>query len=88
MGDYIALKCEHYKGCLPQVAQLTNVNDTEIEFNWLNGTYSGLWAFWKSKRKVVSEALPRRALIRKVELSSSMRLANALKEIYNDAEFV
>ncbi len=38
VGDYIALKCEQYKDCLPQVGQLTNVNDTEIEFNWLNGT--------------------------------------------------
>ena len=74
---------------MPQIAKTKQINEVE----WLHGTYHATWIFWKSRGKVITEALPRRSILyAPVTFTKSMRLKNAdvliLKQKYTQAEFV
>ena len=90
IGDYVALRCFKYKDYLPQIGRLSSINDTTVEIEWLDGSYSGIWVYWKHRGKLISETFPRRALVGAINLSASMRLKSetvtSLKQVYQETE--
>ena len=92
VGDYVALKCFKYKDFVPQIAKLCNISESDVEVEWLDGTYTGIWVLWKDCGKVIAETFPRRAVIGARALTASMRLKRntitTLKEVYASTEFV
>ena len=92
VGEYVALKCFKYKDFLPHIAKLSSIDETTVQVEWLDGTYSGTWAYWKDRGKVIIETFPRRALIGAINMTASMRLKRetitSLKEFYLKTEFV
>ena len=92
VGEYVALRCFKYKDFLPQIGRLSSINETTVQVEWLDGSYSGIWAYWKDRGKVIVETFPRRALVGGINMSASMRLksetVSSLKKVYQETEFV
>ena len=74
VGEYIALKCFKYKDFLPQIAKVRDISESDVEVEWLDGSYTSIWVHWKDRGKIIVEKFPRRALIGAVVLTPSMRL--------------
>ena len=92
VDDYVALKCEKYKEFLPQIGRLTEINETNITIEWLDGSYTGTWVYWKTRGKVITEDFPRRAIMQTIQLTPAMKIRKddilKLKDAYTTAEFV
>ena len=58
VASYVTLKCQKYKQWIPQIGQVVALDDTTITVDWLDGTYSGTWCFWKHRGKPVHEIFP------------------------------
>lgn len=92
VGDFVALKVSKYCEELPQIGKVAEIDDASIKVDWLVGSYSSNFAFWKEKGTVIQEVFPLRGVVCPIKLSSAMRLAKvdavALKKVYISAEFV
>ena len=91
VGDYIALRCFKYKDFIPQIAKVRHISESDIEVEWLDGSYTGIWIPWKDHGKIIVKKFPRRAVIGVIALTASMRLKRntiaALKEVYETTEY-
>ena len=91
-GIYVLLKCEKYKDFLPQIGHIAEIDDSSVTIEWLEGSFSGTWSYWKHRGKVITETFPKRAIIKRIELTASMRLKKTdvqdVKQLYETAEFV
>ena len=92
VGDYIALRCFKYKDFIPQIAKVRCISESDVEVEWLDGSYTGIWVPWKDRGKVIVEKFPKRAVTGTIVLTASMRLKRdtitALKGIYQTTEYV
>ena len=92
VGGYVALRCFKYKDFIPQIAKVRRISESDIEVEWLDGTYTGIWVPWKDRGKVIVETFPKRAVIGAIVLTASMTLKRdttaALKEVYQTTEYV
>ena len=43
VGDYIALRCFKYKDYIPQIAKIRCISESDMEVEWLDGSYTGIW---------------------------------------------
>ena len=92
VGCYVTLKCQKYKEWIPQIGQVERIDESQVTIDWLDGTYTGTWTFWKYRGKAVREVFPRRAVINQVKFTPAMRLSKSdvesIKKDYLDAEYV
>ena len=92
VGCYVTLKCDKYREWAPQIGKITAIDNSTVTIDWLEGTYTNTWNYWKYRDKPVSEVFPRRAIIKPIELTASMRLKKAdislIKQDYIDTEYV
>ena len=92
MGNIIALKCHKYKDFLPHIAEVKEIDDSSVTINWMNGSYSGTWTYWKSRGRVIVETYPNRAILMTIKLTKAQRLtkgdAEKLRSIYSNTEFI
>lgn len=91
-GDYVALKIMKYHEDLPQIGKVIKISKSSVCVDWLVGSYSATFAFWKEKGKVIREVFPLRGIVCPIELTSAMKLKkqdiSSLKNLYISAEFV
>lgn len=77
---------------LPQIGKLCAMDDASVTVEWLDGSYSGVWVFWKSRGKIIKETFPRRAVIGAIVMRPAMRIKkeyiSLLKNEYTSCEFV
>ena len=68
------------------------MDSSTVTVNWLIGSYSGVFSFWKVKGEVICETYPIRSVMCSILLSSSMRMnkkdIQSVKQAYSVAEFV
>ena len=93
IGSYVALKINAYKDWTPQIGEVVAINNSTVTINWLDGTYTSKWEYWKHRGKPVCQKFPRRAIVRPITFTSSMKLSKPtiilLKKDYdNEVEFV
>jgi len=92
IGQYVLLKCVKYKDYLPQIGKIIKLDESTVTIEWLNGTYSTNFVYWKQRGEPICETFPRRAVLRAITFTKSMRLQRndiqIIKELYNNAEFV
>ena len=93
VGSYTAVCCQKYKDFIPQIGKIKSITEGSLLIEWLDGTYTSTWVFWKYRNKVVTETLPLRAtLYSPIIFTKSMRLKSAdvtvLKQKYESAEYV
>jgi len=94
VGEFVVLQCDKYKDFLPQIGKLSSMDEASgsVNVEWLNGTYNGTWSYWKARGRVITENVPKRALITSVNFTKSMRLKKddikLIKHKYETAEFV
>jgi hypothetical protein len=92
IGNFVALKIQSYCDELPQIGKVVVINETSVTVDWLVGTYSSTFSYWKEKGEVIQEHFPLRGVICPLKFTTSMRLARpdiaALKNIYTSTEFV
>ena len=74
VGDTVALKIMKYHEELPQLGKVVEISESSVTVDWLIGTYSGTFSFWKEKGKVISEIYPLRGIICPLKLTSTMKL--------------
>ena len=86
-GDYVADATSIATTCLRLVNCAFDEGSVTIE--WLDGTYTGVWAYWRDKGKVITETLPKRAVVAAIHMTRSMRLQRQtianLKATYSTA---
>ncbi len=75
IGYFVALKIQQYSEDLPQIGRVKNMNPTTVTVEWLVGSYTGSFSYWKEKGNVICETFPLRGIMKTVKLSQSMRLA-------------
>ena len=91
-GQFVAVYCPKYVE-LPQIGRVLSVDDSNVEVEWWLGTYSGTWRVWKTreaqKYTIVTEILPRVAVLTGLEFTKAKRLptamAHKLKDLYKSA---
>ena len=93
VGSFAAFCCEKYKDFAPQIGRMKSFDGSSLVLEWLNGTYTSTWIFWKYKNKIVTETLPLRAMLHSpIAFTKSMRLnspdVTIFKEKYESAEYV
>ena len=92
VGDYVALKILQYHEELPQIGKVKEISPATVTIDWLVGSYSGIFSFWKEKGRVICETFPLRGIMTYIKLTQSMRLRKedivTLKKLYSTAEFV
>ena len=90
-GDFVALRLAKYDDEIPQLAKVEAVSDMDVTIQWSTGTYGDVWTEWKVRGVVITETVPRNAVI-KSSLSRSNRmlptLIKELKSLYRDIEFM
>ena len=72
--SYVVLKLIKYEEELPQIGRVEKINSSTVTVNWLIGSYSGVFSFWKEKGKVICETYPIRSVMCSILFSSSMRM--------------
>ena len=86
------MKCQKYQQWIPQIGLVESIDDSKVTIDWLEGTFTSTWNFWKYKGKPVREIFPRRAVIKTIKFTAGMRLrkcdANLIKDDYLDVEYV
>ena len=93
MGSFVAVCCNKYKDFTPQIGKVKSFDESSLILEWLDGTYTSTWVFWKHKKKIITETLPLRAVLHcPLYFTKSMRLKPAditiLKQKYKSAEYV
>ena len=92
-GEFVALRLVKYKEEEPQIAKIQSVLETGVVIQWWTGLYHDVWTEWKVRSKVVTETVPKTAIIKSgIELSRSNRLSKELtkelKSLYHDVEYI
>ena len=81
-----------YREELPQIGKVVKLNEASVSVEWLVGSYSGTFSFWKERGRVICESFPLRGIVCRLKLTPAMKLTKAdvcgLKKIYISAEFV
>lgn len=92
IGDFVALKIMQYHEDLPQIGKVVEITESSVSVDWLVGSYSSTFSFWKEKGTVIREIFPLRGIVCPLKLTSAMKLTKddikTLKELYLAAEFV
>ena len=93
VGDLVALRMAKYDDEIPQIARVIVVEELDVTVEWLIGRYHDTWKEWKTDGTVVTESLPRNAIIKRgFSLTKAMRLTgevvSELKLIYNSIELI
>ena len=92
-GDFVALRLVKYDDEVPQLAKVEAVTEMDVTIQWWTGRYRDVWTEWKVRGTVVTETVPRNAIIKGcIKLSRSNRMSNVLveelKSLYHDIEFI
>ena len=92
-GDFVALRLAKYDDEVPQVAKIISVTDLDVCVEWWIGKYHEAWTPWRSRDGVVTETMPRSAVIKTgIQLTKSNRmnrkLITELKHLYDNIEFI
>ena len=86
------LKCAKYEQFLPQIGKICKLDETTVTVEWLHGTYTSNFVYWKQGGKPISEVFPRRSILQTINFTKSMRLRrddiDNIKRLYTNAEFV
>ena len=93
VGDHVALKIkQYYYEDLSQIGKVVEINYSSVTVDWLVGSYSGTFGFWRERGKVIREVYPLRGTMCHLKLTPAMKLTKVdictLKKIYLSAEFV
>ena len=93
VGSFIAVCCEKYKDFTPQIGRVKSFDESSVILEWLDGTYTSTWIFWKYRNKIITETLPLRAVLHSpISFTKAMRLKatdiTILKQKYVYAEYV
>ena len=92
VGNYLSLKIKQYYEDLPQIGKVVKINDSSVTVDWLVGSYSGTFGFWRERGKVIREVYPLRGIMCHLKLTPAMKLTKvnicSLKKTYLSAEFV
>ena len=78
---------------MPQLAKVETMTDMDVTIQWWCGRYHDVWTEWKVRGTVMTETVPRNAVIKgSISLSRSNRMYNSLiaelKSLYRDIEFI
>lgn len=63
-GEFVALRLVKYNDEEPQIAKIESVSETDVVIQWWTGLYHGVWTEWKVRSKVVTETVPKNAVIK------------------------
>ena len=55
--------CEKNKDFAPQIGRIKSFDGSSLVLEWLDGTYTSTWIFWKHRNKIITETLPLRAML-------------------------
>ena len=59
----------------PQIGRIKSFDGSSLVLEWLDGTYTSIWVFWKHNNKIITETLPLRAMLHSpIAFTKSMRL--------------
>lgn len=91
-GQFVALRLVKYDE-EPQIAKVESLSEMDVVIQWWTGLYHDVWTEWKVRSKVVTECVPKNAIIKNgFELTRSNRLSagliKELKNLYRDIEFI
>ena len=74
VGQFVVLKLLQYQEDLPQIGKVIQIDASSVTVNWLVGSYSGTFGYWKEKGKVISGEYPLRAVVCSIKLTPSMKI--------------
>ena len=74
IGDYLAMNIFQYKDELPQIGKVLKIDASRVEIDWLIGSYSGIFTFWKERGVVIRDIYPLCGVMFPVKFTQSMRL--------------
>ena len=82
-----------YREELTQIGKVVKLNESSVSVEWLVGSYSGTFGFWKERGRVICESFLLRGTMCRLKLTPAMNLRTkadvcGLKKIYISAEFV
>ena len=83
-SDFIALQ---YREELTQIGKVVKLNESSVSVEWLVGSYSGTFSFWKKRGRVICEIFLLRRTV-SLETDSSYELTKADVCGLISAEFV
>ena len=83
------MKCDKY-GERPLIGRITEINEKNVNINWMIGSYSGVWKEWKGRSEgryiTFADTIPWEDVMISVEFTKGMRLpqktVSTLKELY------
>ena len=73
-GDFIALQIMQYREELTQIGKVVKLNESSVSVEWLVGSYSGTFSFWKERRRVICESFLLRGTVCRLKLTPAMNL--------------
>ena len=56
VSDYVAMKIERYRQELPQIGKVKEINSSTVTVEWLIGSYSGIFMFWKERGVIICDS--------------------------------
>ena len=90
----MALRLVKYNDEEPQIAKIESLSsETDVVIQWWTGTYHDVWTEWNIRSHVVTETVPKNAIIKcGFELSRANRLSRTLiaelKSLYRGIEYI
>ena len=73
-GDFIALQIMQYREELTQIGKVVKLNESSVSVEWLVGSYSGTFSFWKERGRVICESFLLRGTVCRLKLTPAMNL--------------
>lgn len=89
----VALCLHKYADEIPQIGRVIDLIDLDVTVEWWVGTYGDTWREWKIRGTVVTETMPRNAVIHsRVHLTKSLwltaKIVKELKCAYDSKELI
>ena len=89
----VALRLHKYADEIPQIGKIIGMTDLDVTVEWWVGSYSDTWMQWKERGSVITETIPRNAVLYSpVAFTKSLRLSSKtveeLKCAYNKKELI
>ena len=70
-GDFIAMQ---YREELTQIGKVVKLNESSVSVEWLVGSYSSTFSFWKERGRVICESFLLRGTVCRLKLTPAMNL--------------
>ena len=89
---HVTSRYDNYRDWIPQIRKVIAIDNSTVTIDWLDGTSTSTWNFWRHKEKLVREAFPCRVVIKPIEFTASTRRKNfdinLARQDYLDVEYV